>query len=196
MKTAQAEYTNSTIFIEICPVQTLRPYSPADCPQILEIYRPFIETSGITFETEVPSLEQFQQRLDDIAQAYPFLVIEEEGKIIAYAYACRHRERAAYRWIVETSVYVHHEHYHQGLGQKIYAKLFETLRERNFMWAFAGITLPNPSSMKLHLQFGFEPLALYEQAGWKLGEWHDVHWLKLALNPPTYPPVEPIFKKS
>lgn len=181
-------------FSEICSVQTLRPYQATDCPQILDIYRPFIEKGGVTFETETPSLEQFQQRLDGIAAAYPFWVVEEDGKVITYAYACRHRERAAYRWIVETSVYVHADYYHQGLGRKVYQQLFDTLKERHFMWAFAGITLPNESSMKLHEQFNFEPLALYENAGWKQGQWHDVAWLKRSINPPTTPPIEPIFK--
>ena len=115
---------------------TLRPYRPADSAQILAIYGPIIAHSSATFEVEVPSLNDFSERLARIAGRFPFWVAEDaNGSILGYAYATTHRERIAYQWAVETSVYVAPAAHRQGLGRELYGALLPTMVERGFDWA-------------------------------------------------------------
>lgn len=174
----------------------IRPFEVTDTPAILDIYAPFILTGGVSFETELPALAQFEKRLLEIASKYPFFVACKGNQVCGYAYACRHRERDAYRWIAETSVYIHPDFYHQGLAEKLYTLLLDTLKTRNFVWAFAGITLPNPGSLALHHKMGFEEFAQYPNAGWKQNQWYDVVWLRKQINPAIQPPTEPIFQSA
>lgn len=171
----------------------VRPYSPADASAILDIYRPYIEDGPVTFETEVPSLADFTKRLNTIAEQYPFMVLDEGGKVLGYVYACKYRERAAYRWHVETSIYMSAEGKGQGLGKKLYLTLLDELTKRRFTRAFAIVGVPNTASEQLHLSCGFKPLVLHEKAGWKQGGWRDVLWLIHNLYPETNPPEEPLF---
>lgn len=174
----------------------LRNFRPADSAEILDIYAPFIEKGGVTFELTTPDIQEYENRLSAIANEYPFLVAVAHDKVIGFAYACRHRERAAYRWIVETSVYIHAQNRQTGVADALYSELFSILQARNFVWAFAGITLPNLPSVKLHEKFAFEPFALYKDAGWKQDTWHDVVWMRKKLNEASNPPHEPLFIKS
>ncbi|PHX84364.1 MAG: N-acetyltransferase [Flavobacteriales bacterium] len=162
---------------------TLRPYRPADSAQILAIYGPIIANSSATFEVEVPSLNDFSERLAQIAGRFPFWVAEDaNGSILGYAYATTHRERIAYQWTVETSVYVAPTAHRQGLGRALYSALLPSLVERGFVWAYGVITLPNDASIALHAACGYESFATYSAAGQKFGEWCDVHWMRYALN--------------
>lgn len=171
----------------------IRPFRIEDSSSILEIYAPFITNGGVSFETTVPPLPDFEIRLKTIAAKYPFLVAEIDHKVAGYAYAGLHRDRDAYKWIVETSVYLHPDFRKQGLGEQLYQQLFDILQQRNFVWAYAGITQPNESSMALHTKMGFSVFATYLNAGWKNGQWYDVVWLRKPVNQASSPPPEPIF---
>jgi phosphinothricin acetyltransferase len=118
---------------------------------------------------------------------HPWLVEEAGGELVAYAYACPHRARTAYRWSVEVSVYVAAGRHRQGHGRRLYEALIEDLRERGYHVACAGITLPNEASVALHEGLGFEPVGIYRRIGWKLGAWRDVGWWELQLAPPDAP---------
>ena len=173
---------------------TLRPYRPADCAQILAIYGPIIAHSSATFEVEVPTLDDFSERLARIAGRFPFWVAEDaQGSILGYAYATTHRERIAYQWAVETSVYVAPTAHRQGMGRELYSALLPSLAERGFVWAYGVITLPNDASIALHAYCGYESFATYSAAGQKFGEWCDVHWMRFALNQARPGMKEPTF---
>jgi phosphinothricin acetyltransferase len=162
----------------------LRPFQPADSAQILAIYGPIIVHSSATFEVEVPSLHDFSERLARIAGRFPFWVAEDaNGSVLGYAYATTHRERIAYQWAVETSVYVAPTAYRQGLGRELYGALLPSLLERGFVWAYGVITLPNDASVALHAACGYESFATYHAAGQKFGRWYDVQWARFALRP-------------
>ena len=173
---------------------TLRPYRPADSAQILAIYGPIIANSSATFEVEVPSLQDFSERLARIAGRFPFWVAEDaNGSILGYAYATTHRERIAYQWAVETSAYVAPEHCGKGLGRALYGALLPSLLERGFVWAYGVITLPNDASVALHSACGYKSFATYSAAGQKFGEWCDVHWMRYELNQARPGMSEPTF---
>ena len=173
----------------------LRTYRPADSDQILAIYGPIIAHSSATFEVEVPSLKDFSERLARIAERFPFLVAEDaNGSILGYAYATTHRERIAYQWAVETSVYVAPTAHRRGLGLALYVALLPSLLERGFVWAYGVITLPNDASIALHAACGYESFATYSAVGQKFGEWCDVHWMRYALNEARPGMKEPTFR--
>lgn len=171
----------------------IRSYRNEDAAAILTIYRNYILGGPYTFETDVPHITIFTQRLRDIAAKFPFFVLEEDQKIIGYAYACAHRERAAYRWAVETSIYLTENNTGRGYGKLLYSTLLENLKERNFTHAFALIGLPNEKSIKLHESCGFQELSIHREAGWKNGQWIDVCWMRLNLAPAHETPAEPLF---
>ena len=123
--------------------------------------------------------------------AYPWLVCECDGIVAGYAYATRHRLRAAYQWCVETSVYVHPDFHRSGVARGLYTSLFAILAAQGFVNAYAGITLPNAHSVALHEAHGFVPLAVYRGVGFKTGQWHDVGWWHLGVNPHPVSPDEP-----
>lgn len=165
---------------------TIRLARQEDVPAMLDIYRPYIESTPFTFETKMPSVCEFEERLRKVLEFTPWLVFEtvENGhsKLAGYAYASRHRDREAYRWTVEVSVYVDSKFHRRGIGRALYVKLFGMLREQGFRMALAGVTLPNPSSVHLHESMGFRPCGRYTSVGFKLGGWHDVGWWELSLN--------------
>lgn len=169
---------------------------PVDCERdiaaILAIYTPFVLHSPVTFETEVPSFQAFETRVRQIAVKFPYLVAEDNGEILGYAYAGTHRERVAYRWCVETSIYMAEAARGKGLGKRLYNTLLQELRKRNFTLAYGIITQPNEASVALHTACGFTPMALHRNAGFKQG-WHDVLWMENELNPCLQEPPEPFF---
>ena len=153
---------------------TIRPARLEDASQILKINQPYIKTTTITFEYEVPSLEEFRGRMTGIIGAYPYLVCEADGKILAYAYAHRFHERAAYQWDAELSVYVEEEHTGLGMGKALYHALMELLKLQNVKNAYALVTSPNERSEALHLGMGFRLEGLNRETGYKMGKWLDV----------------------
>jgi len=170
---------------------TIRIAEPADAAGMAAIYRPYCEASPISFEVSAPSADQMAERIAEIAARYPWLVCEVDDRAAGYVYASQHRERAAYRWAVDVAIYVAQEHHRRGIGQALYTSLFAVLREQNYVKAYAGITLPNPTSVGLHEALGFTPIGVYPGVGHKLGRWLDVGWWQLALQPEIPDPPEP-----
>ena len=152
-----------------------------DAMAILKIYAPFIANTSVSFETEVPTAVQFTEHVKSIIGKYPYLVYEADGKVVGYAYASRHRERAAYRFSADVSVYVDPGYHRRGIGKALYIKLFDLLKEKGIYTAYAGITLPNEASISLHKSFGFSEVGIYHNVGYKHGQWHNVIWLEKPL---------------
>jgi L-amino acid N-acyltransferase YncA len=169
----------------------IRPIDITDTEAVLNIYQPYIEKTPITFETTVPPAGEFAKRIKTNTEKYPWLVAEDEGRVIGYAYASKHRDREAYQWCVESSVYVLEEYHHTGIAKELYSKLFDVLKESGFVNIYAGITLPNPKSYSFHSKMGFEPIGVYKNIGYKLGKWHDVAWLVKTINPHNDDPAAP-----
>ena len=170
----------------------LRLATPADAAQVLAIYEPFIRDTSLTFETQVPTVEAFAARMNDYLQTWPWLVCEDKGKIAGYAYASRYRERAGYQWCAECSIYMHPDYRQRGLGRKIYEKLFAILTLQGFRNLYAVINTPNNTSVAFHEQCGFQFFAMYENVGWKLGQWKNVGWWRKVLNEFSDDPAPPV----
>lgn len=154
----------------------IRTATAADAAVLRELYRPYVETTAISFELEVPSIEEFQRRISVAVEGWSWLVAEVDGRQVGYAYASAHRARAAYRTSVETSAYVHEDYQRQGIGRTLYTQLLNELNERGFASAFAAITLPNEASVSFHKTMGFEPIGVFPRVGRKFEAWHDVAW--------------------
>ena len=171
---------------------TLRLADPRrDAAACLDIYRPHIEQTSVSFETEVPTVKTFAARMAEMMTRYPWLVAERNATIVGYAYASSHRQRAAYRFSVEVSAYIDPAHHRQGVAGRLYRALFAVLREQGFINAYAGITCPNPASERFHVAMGFEPVGTYRHVGFKHGRWRDVTWSGLTLIEPTADPPCP-----
>jgi phosphinothricin acetyltransferase len=169
---------------------SIRFATPDDAAGVAAVYAPYCSTP-ISFELEPPDADEIRGRMAKVLEAYPWLVAEEGGAIVGYSYAGRHRERAAYRWAVDVSVYVLAGRHRLGIGRRLYEALFDLLRRQGFVNAYAGVTLPNPGSVGLHESLGFEPVGVYRLVGYKCGAWHDVAWYQLRLQEPTDPPAPP-----
>ena len=168
----------------------------SDAPAVVGIYGPFCEDSPVSFETTIPSVSEVERRIRTVSEQYPWLVCESQAKVLGYAYASRHHDRAAYRWSVDVAVYLSESNRGQGVGTALYTALFALLRIQGFFNAYAGITLPNPASVRLHQRFGFEPVGVYRRVGYKAGGWHDVSWWALPLRLPEDSPQEPILMQD
>lgn len=149
------------------------------------IYAPYVRDSVVSFEEVAPSAEDVAARITRTAATHPWLVCERGGRIVGFAYGSPHRERAAYRWTCEVSVYIDPPHHRRGIGRELYESLLALLRAQRFQVACAGITLPNAASVALHESLGFEPVGTYRGIGWKAGAWRDVGWWQLRLLPAT-----------
>ena len=169
----------------------IRPAKSEDAPQIAEIYRPFCEDNCISFETAAPDAAEMASRIERIGRRYPWLVDDRDGAVAGYAYASAHRERAAYRWVVEGTVYVHEKFRGRGVGRGLYAELFHLLRQQGLYKAYAGILVPNPASQSFHESMGFTLVGIYSKVGYKLGAWRDVGWWEISLQPASDNPGEP-----
>ena len=148
-----------------------------DSNNILKIYESYIKDTAISFEIKVPDLSEFSNRIEKIIKKYPFLVYEIDGKIVGYAYASQYRERAAYNYNVETSIYTLLEYHGKGIAYELYDKLIKILYELGYINIYACYTLPNIKSKKFHKKFGFKEISVYKKTGYKFGQWHDVIWL-------------------
>ncbi|WP_144901655.1 GNAT family N-acetyltransferase [Halobellus captivus] len=194
----------------------LRPAHPDDAAAVRDIYAPFVRDTPVTFRTEVPTVEHIadeirQNREDD---AYPWYVAvaeagdntnasDENGtnasdddstsasNVVGYAYGTQLRGRRAYRWAVETSVYVDSDAHRGGIGTALYDRLLDTLRRQGYCGAYAALGMPNPESEAFHERRGFERVGTFPAAGFKLGDWHDVVWYHRRLREPEGEPEEP-----
>ncbi|MEA3052429.1 MAG: hypothetical protein QOG72_1332 [Sphingomonadales bacterium] len=170
----------------------LRAATPDDATAIADIYAPFVTDSAVSFETEPPDADAMRARIEAGGALYPWIAGEDgDGTLLGYAYAARFRDRAAYRFTVETTVYLRPGAAGRGLGRRLYAPLLATLQDQGFTQAIAAITLPNPASVGLHERLGFAPAGIYRQVGWKLGAWHDVGLWQRPLAGQEEVPAEP-----
>ncbi|HSS33517.1 MAG TPA: arsinothricin resistance N-acetyltransferase ArsN1 family B [Solirubrobacterales bacterium] len=173
---------------------TIRNADPErDAPACAAIYAPSVEASVTSFEERAPDAAEMAARIAGYTATHPWLVAEDGGEVVGYAYACPFQERPAYRWSASVSVYVAAERAGQGLGRALYTELLAGLRRQGFRNACAGITLPNPASVGLHESLGFELVGVNREVGWKHGAWRDVGWWHLQLAPaPAGEPPEPL----
>ena len=160
----------------------------ADAPALLAIYAQYIET-GITFEYELPSREEFARRIREFGGTYPYLIWEEDGRIVGYAYAHRQAERAAYQWNAELSVYLDRACTSRGLGRQLYTALIELLKLQGVRTVYGCVTVPNEKSERLHESLGFRRIGTYRLAGFKAGAWHDVAWFEKPIAPYDQDPI-------
>jgi L-amino acid N-acyltransferase YncA len=166
----------------------IRLASTEDAPAIARIYRPVVEATAVSFETEPPDANEMHRRVAETLMAYPWLVLECDSEVVGFAYASRHRTRAAYRWSVDTSAYVDERFRRQGIGHGLYVSLFAILSAQGFANAYAGIALPNPASVALHEHVGFKAIGVFQSVGYKLGAWRDVGWWHRPLRSNDRPP--------
>jgi L-amino acid N-acyltransferase YncA len=162
-----------------------------DAAQVAAIYAPFVTGSATSFEYSPPDAVETAARIAAALAYAPYLVSEVGDGILGFAYASKHRERAAYQWSVDVSVYIHERARRQGVGRALYTSLFALLRLQGFYTAHAGISLPNPASVGLHEALGFQPVGVYRSVGFKRGAWHDVGWWQLPLRKRTGTPDPP-----
>lgn len=163
--------------------------APADAPRLAEIYAPYVADTAITFATVPLTAEDF---LHKMAGPHPFLVCEENGHVLGYAYAAAYRPKEAYRWDVELTLYVDAAAHGRGAGKLMLRCLLAILKQQGYRNAYSCITLPNEKSIGLHTSLGFSQIGLFANAGYKLNQWHSVVWLHLPLNDFPTPPAEPI----
>lgn len=156
---------------------------PEDGPALAEIYRPAVADAAISFELDPPDAAEMARRVTLLTPRLPWLVCEVGDRVIGYAYAGRHRDRAAYQWSVEVSAYVAGAARRAGVARALYTSLFAVLTAQGFHRAYAGVTLPNPGSVALHESMGFAPIGVFHDVGYKGGSWHDVAWFERQLAP-------------
>ncbi|HEX5305780.1 MAG TPA: GNAT family N-acetyltransferase [Dyella sp.] len=161
----------------------------ADADAFHAIYAPHVLDGVATFETVLPGVDAMRERVLTRLQHYPWLVWEEAGEVLAYAYASRFRERAAYDWIAETSIYVRPDAQRRGIARRLYGTLLEAMRLQGLLQAVGVITLPGAVSVAAHEAMGFTPAGVWRQAGYKLGQWWDVGVWQKTLSEPANPPA-------
>ena len=167
---------------------TIRTVSVKDAEVLLGIYAPYVEHTAITFEYEVPSLDEFRQRILHTLQQYPYLAAERAGKIVGYAYASPFHPRAAYQWAVETSIYVDQKEKHSGVGKALYAALEKTLKAQNITNLNACIACPKVddeyltrNSIQFHEHLGYSMVGEFHQCGYKFDRWYNMVWMEKMI---------------
>lgn len=171
---------------------TIRPVSDSDAEQIAMIYAPYVRDTAISFELDPPPADEMRARIAKTIESHPWLVCADDARVLGYAYAGKHRDRAAYRWSIDVSVYVDGAAHGRGIGRALYTALLPLVVAQGYRTAYAGITLPNAASVGLHEAVGFRLLAVYRGVGFKLGAWHDVGWWELELRARDAAPAEPL----
>jgi L-amino acid N-acyltransferase YncA len=154
----------------------IRVATPEDAPVCAAIYAPICTSTHISFEEKAPSVDEMRARIVKTLEWMPWLAAVEDGNVVGYTYASRHRERPGYRWSVDVSVYVEERARGRGIGRTLYERLFAILEEQGFRRAYAGVALPNDASIAVHRALGFEQIGTYRRVGWKAGRWYDVAW--------------------
>jgi L-amino acid N-acyltransferase YncA len=160
----------------------------ADAVRCAAIYAPYVRETAISFEEKPPSAEEMARRIVEAQRRHAWLVLEDDGDVVGYAYGGPFMARAAYQWATAVSVYLAAGRRRTGGGRALYEALFERLAARGHRTALAGIALPNDASTGLHVALGFEPVGTYRRVGWKLGRWHDVAWYQRDLVVDDGPP--------
>ncbi|MBR4080501.1 MAG: N-acetyltransferase [Clostridia bacterium] len=168
-----------------------RPARPDDAAAMAAIHLPYVRDTAVTFQYELPDEQFFLRKMQALA-AFPFLVCEEGGQVRGFAYASALRSKEAYQWDAETTVYLDPACCGQGAGSGLYARLLALLKAQGYQAAYACVTAPNPASFALHRRFGFAEVGRFPAAGYKLGAWHDVVWLRLPLAEHPLSPAPPV----
>jgi phosphinothricin acetyltransferase len=170
----------------------IRKATPDDAQYMLDIYAPYVQSTAITFEYEVPSLSEFTDRIVSKTKRFPWLVCEIDGVIAGYAYASNFRERAAYKWDAELSVYVSKEYHGKKIATALYNCLIDILKKQGIRNVYGGVTSPNVASQRLHESFGFEKAGVFRKTGNKFGVWADVTFYAKTINDYDEDPEEPV----
>jgi phosphinothricin acetyltransferase len=157
--------------------------SARDAAACAAIYAPYVTDTAITFEGEPPSAVEMAARIAAAVRTHAWLVLESAGRVVGYAYGGPFKDRSAYRWSTEVSVYLESGRRRTGGGRALYHALLARLTERGYRLAVAGMTLPNDASVGLHRALGFEPVGTFRRVGFKHAAWHDVAWVQLQLGP-------------
>ena len=171
---------------------SLRFATAQDSATLVEIYRPYVEHTSISFETETPSVAEFRRRIADFSAKFPYILAEADGTVLGYAYAHAFHDRAAYDWTVETSIYVAEAARGQHVGRRLYDALLSLLALQGVRNACAVVTIPNQPSLEFHRAMGFSTGGILPSFGYKLGTWHSVAYLYKALGAGEPAPVVPI----
>ena len=183
----------------------IRLASKKDAAKIRKIYEPYVLNTAITFEYDVPSIQEFNIRIKNTLKKYPYLVAEDDTDIIGYCYASQFRSRIAYCHGAELSVYIRQDFRHKGIGKLLYTELEKLLRNQNVFILYAAISATErkdddyltDQSLRFHKKEGFTETARHEKCGCKFGKWYDIVWMEKRIseiidNPPPFIP----FKKS
>jgi len=173
------------------PDLVVRDATLADASACAAVYAPYVTDTAITFETEPPDADEMARRIAKAQRSHGFLVLEDDGAVVGYAYGGPFKERAAYRWSCEVSVYLAPDRRGRGGGRRLYEELLARLTARGYRMAAAGMTQPNEASGRLHASMGFEPVGTYRDIGWKFDAWHDVTWVQRRLGVPLAPGEHP-----
>ncbi|MEO7754555.1 MAG: N-acetyltransferase family protein [Terracoccus sp.] len=163
------------------PPLLVRDATPEDADACAAIYAPWVRDTCVSFEERPPDADEMRARIERAQTAHAWLVAEESGRVVGYAYGGPFKERAAYRFSCEVSVYLAVDERGRGLGRQLYAALLARMTTLGMRMACGGVTLPNDASEALHRSLGFEPVGVYRRIGWKHGAWRDVAWFQLPL---------------
>lgn len=161
----------------------IREVKISDAHALAVIYKYYVDNFSYSFEYTAPSVEEFAQRINATIEKYPFFVYEANSEIMGFAYAHQFKERKAYQWICELSVYVKYDCQQRGVGSLLYKQLLSALEQQGFVKAFAGIGCPNDGSEQFHQKMGFSLVSTLPNVGYKLGAWHDIKYYAIELNP-------------
>lgn len=170
----------------------IRLITPTDAEAALAVYAPYVLHTANTFEYEIPSVDDFRTKIEKITAQYPWLVCECDGEIVGYAYGSTHRERAAYQWSPESTVYISDKHHRKGIARVLYNTLFALLQQQGYINVFASVLVTNVNSVEFHRAYGFEEIGLFKNIGYKLGEWHTNLWFQYTLQEHVIDPSVPI----
>lgn len=163
---------------------TIRSYQPKDLHAIVDILNYYVKNDVCIFQMEPYPLTEIENKFKEILPTYPIFIVEKQGTIVGFAYGARWRDKPAYAQSVETTIYIHPEYKHTGIGEPLYRQLITTLSKMNFHLLVAGMTMPNGGSEKLHIKLGFEKVGEFKDAGMKFGQWHNVgFWQKILECP-------------
>lgn len=161
-----------------------------DAKEILGIYAPYVTDTTVSFEYDIPTVDDFVERMRNTLTKYPYLVAVLENRILGYAYASTFKNRAAYDWAVEVTVYVHQDFKAKGIGKKLYSTLEKILKKQNIINLNACIAYPNPDSVDFHKHMGYKTVGHFTKCGYKFGTWYDMVWMEKIIGEHLVPPKQ------
>jgi len=159
----------------------IRMATKSDAKEILAIYAPYVRDTAITFEYDIPGIDDFKGRITHTLEKYPYLVAVLENRVVGYAYASTFKGRTAYDWSVEMTVYVNQNSKVNGIGKKLYLSLEKILKKQNIINMYACISYPNPESVEFHKHMGYKTVGYFTKCGYKLGNWYDMIWMEKMI---------------